>query len=241
MLETTEAIILHSRKFGDTSKIISIYTKDDGLISVIAKGSRLPKNKFGSSIEPLSHSQITYYKKSERDLFLLSKSELIKNFKHIFDSSEKLCVSLAILESITLTQHNHEANEMIFHLLVMYLWGINECEANEYNYFLKFQIELAKLTGFEFDFNRAAYGQGDEYIYLSIETGEFTSISNKKDSYRLKGELAAYLYKVNNCSLKNLEEIKAPKNNIKEINSMLSRYFAFHLDKYFHYKAFDTN
>ena len=240
MIATTEAIVLHTRKYGDTSKIISMYTLDDGLISVIAKGSRLPKNKFGSSIESLSHSQISYYKKPSRDLYLLSKSELIKNFRFIFDSSEKLNAALGILESISLTQTNHEANDGIFKLLVLFLNALNECDHNEYNYFLKFQFELARLTGFELDFSFLTYEKEMEFIFFSITAGEFCYNPPDNNYLRVPGPIAVYMSDVNKSSISELNSLNSDKNNIKVINSMLCRYFSFHLDKYFHYKTFDT-
>jgi DNA repair protein RecO (recombination protein O) len=241
MLATTEAIVLHARKFGDTSKIISLYTKDEGMISVIAKGSRLPKNKFGSSLEPISHTEITFYKKQSKDLFLLSKSELIKNYRHIFDSPEKLTVALAILESVTLTQQYHEPNEMLFELLISNLSSMNEAKRNDFCFFVKFQIELARLIGFGFDFRRAGLAQNDDYIYLSINSGEFVVSAAGKDLFRLRGSEAYMLYQIDQCPIENISELEMKLNNINVLNTMLSRYFGFHLDKYFHYKSFDTN
>ena len=86
MIVSTESVVLNSRKFGDTSKIVTFYTKEGGLIKAVAKGSRASKNKFGSSLEPLSHSFISYYEKPEKDLFLLSKAETINPFRKITDS-----------------------------------------------------------------------------------------------------------------------------------------------------------
>jgi len=41
----TEAIILGSRKFSESSKIFSAFTKDRGRVSLLAKGARKgPKN-----------------------------------------------------------------------------------------------------------------------------------------------------------------------------------------------------
>ena len=77
MLVTTEAIVLRSRKQGDTSKIVSLYTRDYGFVDVIAKGAREMKSKFGSALEPFTLSKVTFYKKEGRDLYLLANAEVI--------------------------------------------------------------------------------------------------------------------------------------------------------------------
>jgi DNA repair protein RecO (recombination protein O) len=67
MIAETKAIVLHTRKFSDTSKIATLFTSDFGKISVIAKGAAKPKSKFGSSLDPLSYINISFIKKILRD------------------------------------------------------------------------------------------------------------------------------------------------------------------------------
>ena len=42
----TEAILLHSRNYSETSLICELFTRKHGRVSVIAKGARSKKNKF---------------------------------------------------------------------------------------------------------------------------------------------------------------------------------------------------
>ncbi|MBP6673311.1 MAG: recombination protein O N-terminal domain-containing protein, partial [Bacteroidetes bacterium] len=52
MIVETEAVVLHTMDFRDTSKIVTLYSRKFGKIKVIAKGTRNQKtNKFGSSLE----------------------------------------------------------------------------------------------------------------------------------------------------------------------------------------------
>ena len=74
MIITDSAIILHGRKFSDTSKILHAYTKEHGKISLIAKGVRSAKNTMGSAIEALRCSSMTWYKYPNKDLHLLKSS-----------------------------------------------------------------------------------------------------------------------------------------------------------------------
>jgi DNA repair protein RecO (recombination protein O) len=74
MLVTTDAIVLRSRKQGDTSKICALYTKEYGLVDVIAKGAREMKSKFAGSLELFMHVTAVFYKKQGKELYLLSKS-----------------------------------------------------------------------------------------------------------------------------------------------------------------------
>jgi DNA repair protein RecO (recombination protein O) len=239
MLITTEAFVLYGRKFRDSSKIISFYTADDGMITCIAKGARLPKNKFGSSLEPLNLSLITYYKKTTTDIYLLAKSETITTLKNIMNSYDKLNIGLAILESVSQSQLNYEPNISIFNLLQHSLEKLNDSENNFYNYFYKSQLELFKIIGYSisfsyFDLNsitkNGKYG-------LDIESGEFTEEMNNSRLFNLNAKSAGYLKRINETAFDALTSVHIEFENIKQINAMLAKYMSYHLDKRIAYKT----
>jgi DNA repair protein RecO (recombination protein O) len=49
----TEAIVLSKMNYGDSSSIASLLTEDLGKISVIVKGARSPKSKYGKIVDPI--------------------------------------------------------------------------------------------------------------------------------------------------------------------------------------------
>ena len=100
MIVTTEAIVLRRRKQGDTSKILTLYTKAFGKLNVIAKGAREVKSKFGASLETFTHATVVFYRKEHRDLHLLSKAETIESNSQISKSLEKIEQAMAIIELV---------------------------------------------------------------------------------------------------------------------------------------------
>lgn len=75
-LVTTEATILKTYEYSETSKILRLFTRDAGVCSVIAKGARRPKSRFGGLLEPFTDGVATYYAKEGRELHTLSGFEL---------------------------------------------------------------------------------------------------------------------------------------------------------------------
>jgi DNA repair protein RecO (recombination protein O) len=76
MLVSTPAIVLHSFKYGDTSKIVRLLTRDHGVQSAIAKGAFRPKSKFGARLQSLSQGTAQIYVKQTRDLQTLGDFDL---------------------------------------------------------------------------------------------------------------------------------------------------------------------
>src|SRR5438874_4005276 len=67
-LVSTPAIVLHSFKYGDTSKIVRLLTRDHGVQSAIAKGAFRAKSQFGARLQSLSQGVAQLYVKQSRDL-----------------------------------------------------------------------------------------------------------------------------------------------------------------------------
>jgi DNA repair protein RecO (recombination protein O) len=77
-LVTTPATVLKSYEYSETSKILRLLTRDQGLCSVIAKGARRPKSRYGGLLEPFTDGIATFYTKEGRELHTLSGFELLR-------------------------------------------------------------------------------------------------------------------------------------------------------------------
>lgn len=75
-LVTTPVTILKTYEYSETSKILRLLTRHHGLCSVIAKGARRPKSRFGGLLEPFTDGVATFYTKEGRELHTLSGFEL---------------------------------------------------------------------------------------------------------------------------------------------------------------------
>ncbi len=148
MLTKTEAIVIKSMKYGDTSKIVSFYTRQFGKLKGIAKGARRSDNKFGSSLDSLSHVALVIYKKEHRDLHLISQCDSIRSFGKIHDSIEKISVGLSILELVDHLAHEEEENPVLFSLLLETLVAVEKSSRNYQSFARSFQLRLASLLGY---------------------------------------------------------------------------------------------
>ncbi|GIW51254.1 MAG: hypothetical protein KatS3mg081_0609 [Gemmatimonadales bacterium] len=77
-LVSTPAIVLHAIKYGETSKIVKLATRDYGVQSAIAKGAGRPKSRFGAQLEILSEGTAHLYLKPSRELQTLAGFEVLR-------------------------------------------------------------------------------------------------------------------------------------------------------------------
>ncbi len=71
-LLATPAIVLSSLRYGETSKIVRLATRDHGIQSAIAKGALRPRSRFGAALQVLCLGQAQVILSERRDLHTLT-------------------------------------------------------------------------------------------------------------------------------------------------------------------------
>jgi len=123
-LEQAEAIVLRTSPIGDQDKLCAFLTRDKGVLRGVAKGARKFGNRFGSSLEPMSHVKVFYYEKERRDLVTVSACDLLDSY---FDVQKELRAALTMAYLAELVEEFVPARareEVIFRLLLAVLQAL---------------------------------------------------------------------------------------------------------------------
>ncbi|GED98472.1 DNA repair protein RecO [Gordonia crocea] len=56
-----EAVVLRQHKLGEADRIITLLTRQHGLVRAVAKGVRRTRSKFGARLEPFAHVDVCLY------------------------------------------------------------------------------------------------------------------------------------------------------------------------------------
>src|SRR2546427_8306124 len=94
----TEALVIRSYRLGETSLIVSLFTRDFGLLRCVAKGARGPKSRFGASLEPGVRVSAVIYRKLSRDLQLLSKTDILEALPALWEDPDRFATATQVLE-----------------------------------------------------------------------------------------------------------------------------------------------
>jgi DNA repair protein RecO (recombination protein O) len=143
----TEAFVLKSLKYGETSKIVTLFTKDFGKMSALVKGARNYKSRLCGVLETMNYVNTIIYKKDNRDLQLLTSAEYILSFKNIMTDFQKLQIAFRIIEMVNKSIIFSEKNKLIFDLLLQTFSRLDNSVKNPVYVILGFQIEFLKILG----------------------------------------------------------------------------------------------
>ena len=115
----TEAIILKTFPLGEADRLVSFLGRSSGRIRGVAAGARRIKNRYGSTLEVLSHVQIWYTEKETRQLVRIQQAELLESF-HKAQSDYGLSTGLAVVSEISeLVLPEHEVSQSMFRLILL--------------------------------------------------------------------------------------------------------------------------
>jgi len=124
MIKKIEGIVISNVSYKESSKIINIFTKEEGIIGVLAKGSKNPKSKLFSTSNVLTYG--TFYLKYYNNNFpMLSEVDEKDNFKQIKKDYKKNSYAIYLFDLISQV-YRHEKVPRIYDLLIEGLKKINE-------------------------------------------------------------------------------------------------------------------
>ena len=147
MIVSTEAIVIKSFDYRETSRIATFYTKEQGKISGILKGIRKSPKKFGSNIDKFSINHMVYYRYNRSDLHLVSQCDLIQYFFPIRQHYKRTIAANYALELIDLIMQVDQKNVKIYSLVMNYLNALED--VNDIDKLVHiFQVKILLLSGF---------------------------------------------------------------------------------------------
>jgi DNA repair protein RecO (recombination protein O) len=127
-LISTPAIVLASLRYGETSKIVRLASRDHGVQSAIAKGALRPRSRFGGSLQLLSEGQAQWLLKENRELNILTAFDLRRLHVGLTGDLERYAVACALAE-IMLRLAPPDPHPESFELLQQALAELESCPA----------------------------------------------------------------------------------------------------------------
>src|SRR5579871_2993559 len=118
-VKESEAIVLRTFPLGEGDRLVSFLDRQSGRVRGVARGARLPKSRYGSTLELLAYIRIWYFEKETRELVRINQCELIESFMDV-QQDYASSVGLALISEITdSVLQEREAAEHQFRLILL--------------------------------------------------------------------------------------------------------------------------
>jgi DNA repair protein RecO (recombination protein O) len=169
-LKESEAIVLRTYPLGEGDRLVSFLDRQAGRIRGVARGARLTKSRFGSTLEMLAYIKIWYFERETRELVRINQCELIESFMDV-QRDYSSAIGLALVSEITdSVLGEREAADAQFRLILLTARAIRAHGASQV-ILAYFCLWTARLGGWLGPLDRCSRCGRD----LQLETGFHSS------------------------------------------------------------------
>lgn len=143
----SESLVLKSFNLSEADRIVVFLTREHGIVRGVAKGAKRLKSRFGSTLEPFSTVQLSYFQKDDRELVSIQNVELVTS---CFDQASEpafLQTFSYIAELLITFTPPHDPNETLYRMVKACLGASGRGEQELAAISLYFEIWLMRLGG----------------------------------------------------------------------------------------------
>jgi len=237
-LVKAEGLVVRAMNMGETSKLVTLFTRELGLLKIIAKGARSTKSRIGAALEPLTVARIVYYEKENRELQFLSQADIVEFFPNLPADLEKWGYANACAELVYRAQTSAEATAKLYPILLNTLRAINESGTEARVCFWGFQMKLLGILGVAPSLRhclncRTASLVVNGIYHFDFPRGGFlcNTCSSDFGAHQLSAETLRSLADFQSLPAEKFSYHKILSTTRGEIENFFRAYFAFHLEE----------
>ncbi|MBO5548858.1 MAG: DNA repair protein RecO [Prevotella sp.] len=157
MLVKTEAIVLHSFKYGESRLIVDMFTREVGRLSFIVPLPKTPKSRLKKQyFQPMTLLEVECDVHQRVQLQKLKDVRLLSAYTSVPFSPEKLALSLFTAEFLYHALRSEQRNEPLFAYVCDAMRWLDAVETGFANFHLTFLMRLSRFLGF--------YPNLDDYV-----------------------------------------------------------------------------
>ncbi len=141
------AIVLRVNDLGESDKIVTCYSREDGKIAGVAKGAKKSMKRFSNKLEIFSLLEVIYNDRGRSGLVSITEAELVTPFISLRENYERYVSGALACELVYFWSKESDADKNIFDLL---LWALQSIDRGDPPKMVQifFQLKLYTVLGY---------------------------------------------------------------------------------------------
>lgn len=227
MIVKSDAIVMKTVDYSESSIIATLFTKEKGKIAVIAKGARKPKNKFAAFLVVGQLLEVVVYNKESRSVQTLSDVSYSRKLNSFRIDIEKMALMMMTLELSNQVLHDNEVNIPLFNFLMKTLVWVDKQTDVPVQLFPYLQLRIAEYIGIGVQYMNSEDSNGG---YLNISSGLLSPQKEDDHAERLSSLQFAFIKKSLHSANASVLRIVMSPSELKKLIQILDKYFIYHVE-----------
>lgn len=242
MITDTEGIVLKQTKAAYGRRMILLFSKKYGKISVGTSISEKGRNKSALAVRPFTYGRYELYK--NRESFNLNTADVIKSYYKIGEDVDKYMNSSYVLEFTDKILEEGQPSQGMFNLILDYFEVIENRQKSHGTVVLGYQVKALKIMGVLPDLHNciccgSQISRENPPVQIDIENGglicskcgsEIGNTGRDLLLYSVDFGIVNILRYFADHSLKDLEGLALEEPVRERLQTVIKRYAEFHLD-----------
>ena len=145
---SSEGIILKRVDFGEADRLVTIFTKNKGKITSLAKGIRKMGSRRSGNVELLNKAKLSFVQ--SKSLPILTEAESVQTFPRLKEDLRKIGLAYYLIELVDQFFHDGQESYKTYDLLSEALNLINELELEKSEIVVRaFELKLLSIVGYQ--------------------------------------------------------------------------------------------
>lgn len=227
MIRSTRGIVIKSIKYGESSLIVRIFTRELGLQSYIVNGVRKTKGKQKASLfSPLTLLELEVYHKETQSLKRIKECRNFFIYNFIPFDITRSSIGIYVSEILYKSLKSDQPQQQLYDILEGQMKLLDSENVDLTHFPIRFMISLSESLGFGPLKNRKT----QEAVFDLVE-GRFSSETPEHIHY-FEPITAAYFYLALEADSEHMSKNSIPKTFRNTILEGLQNYFRLHIENF---------
>ena len=236
MYESFKGLVLRETQYKDNDKLLSILTREAGLITAKARGVKSQKSKLRSGCGLLTYSSFSLYEKN--GFYTITEADPIEMFSRLRQDLELLSLGTYFAQVLETVSSHGQSDPEVLSLGLNCLYALDRLDKPQAMMKAVFELRLMCLIGYTPMLEEcAACGSGDASCFL-LEQGtllcevcrQTVPVGNR---LTLSGGVLAAMRHITGCEKKQLLSFALPESSLRELGEATEKFMQAQLNQGF--------
>ncbi len=231
MIIRLQGIVLKNKTYGESDQLLYVFTQERGKLTIVVRGSKRPRSRFGAVTEPFTNASFVCYQHSLSSMPSLSQADIIEHHQNVRADLLLTAYGAYWLELVDRVVVEKEPQVALYAQLAVLLKQLNQGKDPE---ILTRLLELAvlKTAGYQPVFTHCVQCRSTDHLYsFSVSQGGFLCVNcSTPDAIPISSAAAHYLRILNELSAEQLGAVNIKQKTKQELEMILHQYIDAHIE-----------
>ena len=240
-LYRVSAIVLKRHDQGEADRLLTVFTRDRGKLTLLAKGVRKPASRKAGHIEPFTHVDLLAAKGKSLDL--VTQAETIHAHRRLREDLVRSSWAYYVAELADVFTQDDDPNDLLFDLLLETL-GRLDGDGEPALAVRYYELHLLALAGYQPQLFRCVQCSEllqPEVNFLSLERGGALCPqhgANRPETIALPVNVLKVLRFLQTRAWAEVSPLQISPATMGQVEALLKRYIVYHLERSLRSAAF---